>query len=113
MHNYNKDYKKSETPVVEEVVEETVVEEVAETVDEVVEETTEAAETVYGVVCNCEKLNIRKSPNTASDVNILCKVPAGSRLIIGAETSDGEWLNVCTETGAAGFAMKEYIRIET
>ena len=103
-HNYN-NYNKPETVVenVEDVVEETTQN------APVVEETqkVEAPKTVYGIVANCEKLNMRNKPSKQSDV--ICVLTKGDKVKI-VETK-GEFYNVESED-SKGFCMKEFIEIK-
>lgn len=110
--NYNKMSNKPKTVKEEVKVEETKIEEaVIEAVEETVAETVEVAEPkpVICVINNCEKLNIRKNPNTSAA--ILCVATPTSKLEIIAEVSD-DWVNVVTETGVEGFCMKKYLTVK-
>lgn len=114
MHNYNKVYdKKPEPIVVDEVAD--AAEEIVETVDAIAEAADEVVEPIYGVVCNCKKLRVRKNPKAVSEVNVLCEIAENTKLIVDPASidADNEWLSVCTETGVAGYCKKEYVRIET
>ena len=106
MHNYSK-YAEKKNEVTADMVE-TPAEDIVETI----EEAPEVAETVYGVVCGCENLNIRSAPDATSKVNILCKVEKGSKVVVDESRSSDDWLRVCTENGIEGFCMKEYIQID-
>jgi uncharacterized protein YgiM (DUF1202 family) len=68
-----------------------------------------AAQTVYGEVANCRKLNIREKPDINSKV--VTVVPCSEKLNINLEDSKNEWLAVCTVAGIEGFCMKEFIEI--
>lgn len=105
-NNYNKNHNKPETVVenVEDVVEETVTQNTP-----VVEEP--EVKVVYGVVANCEKLNMRSEPSKQADViRILTK---GDEVRI-VETK-GEFYAVSVDNGTEGlngFCMKEFIEIK-
>lgn len=101
--NYNNYNKMSTEPKVEEVKEENV-----ETVSEV-EKTPKEPEVkvVYGVVANCEKLNMRSKPSKQADV--ICILTKGDKVEI-VETKD-EFYNVKFED-SKGFCMKEFIEIK-
>ena len=100
-HNYN-NYNKPETVVenVEDVVEETVTQNTP-----VVEEP--EVKVVYGVVANCEKLNMRSKPSKQADV--ICILTKGDNVEI-VETK-GEFYFVKSED-SQGFCMKEFIEIK-
>lgn len=108
--DYNKMSKK--THPVDEVVEEYVVaptEETAEKVAAPAKEPVKEPIPVVGVVSGCTRLNIRKNPNSNSEV--LCHADAGAKLMIDLDASTHEWYAVCTETGFDGFCMKAYVII--
>ncbi len=70
---------------------------------------TEAKKTVFGVITDCLKLNIRKEPKI--DADVLTIIPALSRVQVDTEASTDEFYKVCTETGIEGFCMKKYVAI--
>ena len=63
-----------------------------------------------GVVTDCVKLNIRKSP--ASDATILAEIPVGTKVQIFDKESTKDFHHVCTATGIDGFCMKKFIKIK-
>lgn len=69
----------------------------------------EAPVNVVGIVCDCNKLNIRKAPNKNSDVVEV--VPVGTELTIGQHSLDKPWYRVTTATGVKGFCMREFVLI--
>lgn len=77
------------------------------------DETESEPEQVYGVVCNCERLNVRKMPEASPETEVLCVLEKGERVLIDEAKSTDEWFGVCTESGIDGFCMKDFIRIET
>lgn len=85
-----------ENPV--EVVEPVEVEEAAEPVKEEVKKIV--------VVVDCEKLNLRKSPEVLPS-NILCIVNKGTELEVNEEL--GEWTSVKFQ-GAKAYAMSKYLK---
>lgn len=101
-NNYNKNYNKPETVVenVEEVVEETATQNVP-----VVEEP--EVKVVYGVVANCEKLNMRSKPSKQADV--ICILTKDDNVEI-VETK-GEFYFVKSED-SQGFCMQEFIKLK-
>lgn len=64
---------------------------------------------VVGIVTDCVKLNIRKEPDKEAD--ILCEIPALTKLTVLEDGSIDEWLHICTEDGLKGFCMKRYIAV--
>jgi len=62
----------------------------------------------YAIV-NCERLNVRMSPNIKSDV--LCVVESGTEMKIDAENSTDTWIKVLEPNGAgsSGYCMKEFV----
>lgn len=81
-----------------------------EQLDETIDDTEESSEILVGVVIDCSQLNIRKNPSIAADV--VCKVVAGSELLIDESKSTDEWYGVCTEVGVEGFCMRKYVNIK-
>lgn len=77
--------------------------------EEIVNEEVVSEEPLFGVVTNCARLNIRKSP----DVNgvVICTVPAGTSLMIDPSNSTDEWFSVCNNVGIEGFCVKKYVDV--
>ena len=74
-------------------------------------EVTETAKETVGVVNDsCTALNVRKEPSLEAE--IICSINSGSKLVVDEAGSTDEWVKVCTETGAEGFCMKEYVTVE-
>ena len=84
------------------------------------EETAEAAATFevpevedvtdkVGEVSGCDKLRMRKDPN--SEAAVVFEIKAGTKVLIDEEASTDEYYKVCTEAGAEGYCMKEYITV--
>ncbi len=84
---------------------------VIEVTDEKKEPVTSKAETVvYGTVVNCKNLNIRKRPTQKSDVIQI--VEAYSMVQIDKSKSTADFYKVRTATGAEGYCMKQYVKIQ-
>ena len=111
MKDYRKEYNKSQTDKVEE--------ELVEELDERIEnnnaaeeekqqdETQNQPEPVYGVVHNCEKLNVRKQPS--KDSEIVFVLNEGSEISIDEENSTEEWYSITHVSGVEGFCMKQFV----
>lgn len=65
---------------------------------------------VFGVVSDCAKLNIRKSPSPNG--NVICTVNENTKLMIILEESTAEWYKVCNSAGLNGFCMKKYVTVK-
>ena len=89
-----------------------VVEEAAvEPVDQPVEEASKK-ETKVGIVANCEKLNLRRSPLKDSDgANIITELLSGVAVVIDEDESTPNFYKVTTETGLEGYCMKQFIEL--
>ena len=104
--NYNKistDKVKNESENLDAVVEESKVDTPVEPV----------IENKIGVVCNCEKLNVRSKPTTKSDV--VCVIPKGTEVEINKDKSTKAFYSVVSKSdteGFTGFCMKQYISIK-
>ena len=111
MKDYRKEYNKSQTDKVEE--------ELVEELDERIEDNNEAEEEkqqeetktqpepVYGVVHNCEKLNVRKQPS--KDSEIVFVLNEGSEISIDEENSTEERYSITHASGVEGFCMKQFV----
>ena len=89
------------------IVEETA----AEPVDQPVEEAPKK-ESKVGIVANCEKLNLRRSPLKDSDgANIITELLPGVAVVIDEDESTPNFYKVTTETGLEGYCMKQYIEL--
>ena len=93
------------------------VDETAEPVEPVVtEETVETEESVKtmmsGIVVNCEKLNLRKSPLKDSDgANVITTLLAGAAVVVNESDSTTNFYKVTTENGLEGYCMKQFIKL--
>lgn len=81
----------------------------------VVEPATEAAPIqatalAFGIVSDCEKLNIRKVPTRNSQIVTI--VPVNTELMVDLANSTSDWYSICTSSGIEGFCMKQYVTIQ-
>lgn len=103
---------RDEMSVVEDVVEETVLDEVVENLVagvEVNEEPLEDPESVYGVVVNCKKLNVREAPDSSAEV--VCILELLSEVEVDFDESTEEFYKVYLPSGIEGFCMRKFIVI--
>ena len=88
---------------------------VEEAAAEPVEQVTEEApkkETKVGIVANCEKLNLRRSPLKDSDgANVITELLPGVAVVIDEDESTPNFYKVTTETGLEGYCMKQFIEL--
>lgn len=83
----------------------------AESVDQPVEEAPNK-ESKVGIVANCEKLNLRKSPLKDSDgANIITELLPGVAVVIDEDESTSDFYKVTTETGLEGYCMRQFIEL--
>ena len=83
----------------------------AEPVDQPVEEAPKK-ETKVGIVANCEKLNLRRSPLKDSDgANIITELLSGVAVVIDEDESTPNFYKVTTETGLEGYCMRQFIEL--
>ena len=73
------------------------------------EEVEEKQIVVKGVVSNCSKLNVRRSPSIDSEV--VCVIDKGSEVTISDFSNDGDWYNVTLPNGKTGYSMQKYVSI--
>ena len=89
------------------IIEETT----TEPVDQPVEETPKK-ESKVGIVANCEKLNLRRSPLKDSDgANIITELLPGVAVVIDEDESTPNFYKVTTETGLEGYCMRQFIEL--
>lgn len=62
-----------------------------------------------GTVVECVKLNVRKGP--FADAEIITEINVGSEVQISEKESTKDFYHVYTPTGADGFCMKKFIKI--
>lgn len=83
----------------------------AEPVDQPVEEAPKK-ESKVGIVANCEKLNLRRSPLKDSDgANIITELLPGVVVVIDEDESTPNFYKVTTETGLEGYCMRPFIEL--
>lgn len=89
-----------------------IVEETAtEPVDQPVEEAPKK-ESKVGIVANCEKLNLRRSPLKDSDgANIITELLPAVAVVIDEDESTSDFYKVTTETGLEGYCMRQFIEL--
>ena len=84
----------------------------AEPVDQPVEESPKK-ETKVGIVANCEKLNIRRSPLKDSDgANSITVLLPGVAVVIDEDESTSNFYKVITEDGLEGYCMRQFIEVK-
>ena len=84
----------------------------AEPVDQPVEEAPKK-ESKVGIVANCEKLNLRRSPLKDSDgANIITELLPGVAVIIDEDKSTPNFYRVITEDGLEGYCMRQFIEVK-
>jgi hypothetical protein len=64
---------------------------------------------IEGIVSGCERLNVREEPNKNAD--IVCVIEKDASVIIDVDDSTDSFYKVCTEAGAEGYCMKNFITI--
>ena len=85
---------------------------VAEPVDHPVEEAPKK-ESKVGIVANCEKLNLRRSPLKDSDgANIITELHPGVAVVIDEDESTPNFYKVITEDGLEGYCMRQFIEVK-
>lgn len=65
-------------------------------------------ETMYGIVGNCTRLNVRKKPNRGSEV--LTIIEQYEPVIVMLHKSTQKWYYVKTKSGVEGYCMADYVR---
>lgn len=65
---------------------------------------------IKGYVANCERLNVRKEPNTDSEV--VCIINKGTEVILESIGVINGFYRVNTAHGAEGYCMEKYIEIK-
>ena len=90
----------------------TVEEAAAEPVEQPVEEAPKK-ESKVGIVANCEKLNLRRSPLKDSDgANIITELLPGVAVVIDEDESASNFYKVITEDGLEGYCMRQFIEVK-
>lgn len=90
---------------------EAVDEKTTEAVDETMEEITEKPEssTVLGVVTECIKLRVRKTPEVGD--NVICEIVFASEVLVDLNESTDDFYKITTGAGIEGYCMKQFINI--
>ena len=89
------------------IIEETAAEPVGQPVEEAPKK-----ESKVGIVANCEKLNLRRSPLKDSDgANIITELLPGVAVVIDEDESTSDFYKVTTETGLEGYCMRQFIEL--
>ena len=86
-----------------------IVEEVAEMAEIAPEPELEPEEYLLGKVVKCDKLRVRKEPDTNAPV--AKEIVKGTEVMIDPEKSTDDFYSVVTESGVEGFCMKKFIKI--
>lgn len=94
----NKNYERPNKPVLKTTSSEHKVEEV------------KAEKVLFGKVCDCAYLNVRKAPTTNSDIVVLINHEAELKILCSFEND--EWYKVVTSTGDEGYVMKQYVAVK-
>lgn len=69
-----------------------------------------AVSEIKGVVTDCLKLNVRKNPNSAS--NVVCAIDCLTEVVIDEIESTEDFYKIYTVSGVEGFCMKKYIALK-
>lgn len=62
-----------------------------------------------GIVVDCARLNVRKKPST--DAEVVHIIERWAKVLIDEENSTKSFYKVCTEVGAEGYCMKQFIEV--
>lgn len=65
---------------------------------------------ILGVVTNCLRLNVRKTPSPNAEV--LCTVDAKHDLVVDINESTEDYYKICTEAGIEGYCVKYFVTIK-
>ena len=68
------------------------------------------APVLHGVVCKCDRLNVRKKP--AADSAVVCIINKGTSVVINEEKSTKDFYAVDVNPHTSGYCMKKYLAIE-
>ena len=115
-HKYSNKY---ELPTSEEIKTEEVetekveTEELSEVSQTNVEDNSEhiKKELIYGIVSNCEKLNIRRQ-TSINPTNVVCIINKGDKVRIIDKYAAPNWYKICTNVGIEGYCMAEFIELK-
>ena len=76
----------------------------------ITEEVVAPAPVLYGVVCKCERLNVRKDPNATSKVVRI--INKGTKVEIDEGKSTKDFYAVRVNPNTSGYCMKKFLAIE-
>lgn len=76
----------------------------------VTEGTVESTPVLYGVVCKCERLNVRKEP--AANSKVVRIIDKGTKVEIDEEKSTKDFYAVKVNPNTSGYCMKKFLAIE-
>ena len=93
--------------VFSEAAEEAMEEVVEETAEKIVEESVPSI--VLGVVTECVKLRVRKTPEVGD--NVICEILFASEVLVDLNESTNDFYKITTGVGIEGYCMKQYINI--
>lgn len=65
---------------------------------------------VLGTVTNCDRLNVRQSPNITSKV--LTAVTKNTELLVEDINESGDFYKVITPMGIDGYCKKDYVKLQ-
>lgn len=83
--------------------------ETTEVIEPIVQEPEVKRDTV-GVVVECDRLNVRKAPNTSATV--LCVINRDEKVTVDEQKSKGQFYKVRLASGVEGYCMKNYISLQ-
>lgn len=86
-----------------------VVDETEEPEEPVETVTTVANDICIGVVSDCDRLNVRKTPSR--NALVVAEIDVDTEVMIDLDNSTAGWYNICTATGVEGFCMKDFITV--
>lgn len=69
----------------------------------------ETVKEIIGIITDCLKLNIRKTPDKDSEIVAIATCLEELRIDPSASTDD--WYAVCTVSGIEGFCMKKFVAV--
>lgn len=67
-------------------------------------------ENKIGIIIDCFKLNVRKSPMISAE--IVCEIPNQTEVMINEKESTDDFYKICTASGIEGFCMRKHISIK-
>lgn len=110
MENYNKMY---HNEITETVTQNSIWEEPAKVEEDEIPEVfvtgleTVESKPVYGLVVNCDRLNVREAPNI--DADVVCVIKALTEVEIDESESTDEFYKIYLSSGLEGYCMRKFI----